>query len=281
MLTKLKVYTAVQSAPTLLLTDPGQIQADKLQITKITGLNPVKAAINTSQFASIDGVAFTGSNTPGRNIVLTIRPNPDWATWTIDSLRKLIYLYFLPKSSVQLVFEDDTNPPVTIFGYVESCEDDKFSNDVQFQVSILCPDPYFSSLNPIVITGTTENSYAVQDTITYNGDVPTGIKVEVDNVVGEAETATIQIQTVDPSISIFEVAALVNADQYFVMSSVAGNKYVDTVRITTGIVISLLSKFQAGSVWPILVPGDNPFAVVSDVGNHNWTLTYYERFGGL
>lgn len=279
MLTNIKAYTAVSAAPTLPLAVPGLIQTDPFQITNITGLEPVKSAINTASFASIDGAAFTGSNMPVRNIVLTVKPNPDWVTWTVDSLRKLLYLYFSPKNVVQLVFQDDVLPDRTIFGYIESCEDIRFSDDVRFQISIICPDPHFASLNPIVVTGVTSNSYS-PSTITYNGDTPTGIKLEVDFVSGQAATGTIQVQTVNPSVSQFKATARVDSHEYFVMSSVAGNKYVDTVRNTTATVVSLLSKLIA-SAWPKLVPGANPFSVITDVGHHNWILTYYERFGGL
>lgn len=282
MLTKLKAYTQVQSAPTLLLADPGSIYSDKLQITNITGLEPVKSTITTTQFASIDGGAFTGANTPSRNIVLTVKPNVDWSSMTIDDLRTLVYLYFMPKSLVQLVFEDDTKPAVTIYGYVESCEDTKFSAAVQFAISIICPDPYFTSLDPIVLTGTTENSYAVQDTITYNGDIPTGIVVDVDAAAGEPVAHTVQIQTVDPSVSIFKATGSVSPHQRYVMSSEAGRKYVDIIRNDwPNAVISLLDKMDTASVWPLFQPGDNPFAVITDTGHHDWTLTYYERFGGI
>lgn len=281
MLTKVKAYTSVGGAPTLLLDDAGSEFSDFLHIRGITGLEPVKATINTAAFASIAGAAFVGSNIPTRNIVITLHPNPDWNTWTVETLRKLLYRYFQPGTVVQLVFEDSVKEPVTIFGYTESCEPNPFAKDVEIPVSIICPDPYFSSLNPIVVPGRTTNAYS-PETITYNGDVPAGVIVEVQAHAGEPANTSIQIQTVDPAVAPFKVDNVpVDDNQYFIMSSVPGNKYVDIVRNATGVVLGHLSDIEGAWNWPMFAPGDNPFSVVTDAGLHDFTLTYYERFGGL
>lgn len=280
MITKVKAYTSKAGVDTLLLADPGSIVNDLLQITNITGLGPVKGIINTSEFPTIDGAAFTGSSIPSRNIVITLNPNPDWTTWTVETLRKLIYLYFQPKLLVQLVFEDSVKPAVTILGYVESCEPNQFTKDGTFQISIICPYPYFTSLDPIVVTGRTTNVYTPTD-IDYNGDIESGIHVEVDAHTGETTPASIGVQTTDPATEFFTVATWIDANQKFVMNSVPGNKYVDNVRPTGNIVIGLLEYRVAGSQWPTLQPGTNPFSVITDAGSHDWTLTYFERFGGL
>jgi hypothetical protein len=70
---------------------------------------------------------------------------------------------------------------------------------------------------------------------------------------------------------------------YFEMSSVPMRKYVQNVNIGTGIITNLLSKvhIQEGSAWPSLQPGDNEFTVITDQGEQDWELTFYERFGGL
>jgi hypothetical protein len=262
------------------LADPGRIETDLLQITNITGLDPVKASISTSQFSNSPGGAFTGSVLPVRNIVLTLNPNPDWVDWTVESLRKLIYLYFQPQLAVQLVFEDDVKPPVTIFGYVESVLGNQFTKDGTFQISIICPYPYFTSLNPIVVTGTTHNAYTPR-VITYNGDVESGIKLEVDYVAGQSFPGSIGIQTGSSPAFVVTTPQEVDTHQYFIVSSVAGNKYVDGVRTATAVVVSMLSHLNSAFVWPKFEPGNNSFDVVTDAGIHNYTLTYYERFGGL
>lgn len=280
MLTKVKAYSSVKNAPTLLLDPSGSIFTDPLKIRNITGLEPVKATISTSAFAAIAGAAYVGSNIPTRNIVLTLHPNPDWVTWTVESLRKLIYLYFPTGKPVQLVFEDSVKPPVSIFGYVESVEPNPFAKDIEFPISILCPDPYFTAVDPVVVTGNTANSYT-PETITYNGDVPAGIRVEVDFVTGQPAVSTVQIQTKDPSIESFSVSAELDSNQHLLMSSIPGGKFVDTIINDNGLAVSQLSFIADGYTWPMLEPGDNPFSVITDAGIHDWTLKYWERFGGL
>lgn len=280
MLSKVKAYSQLAGLATLTPDPAGSEYTDFIRIRSITGLDPVKATINTSQFVSVPGGVFSGSNIPSRNVVLTLKPNPDWVTWTVESLRKLIYLYFPSGSPVQLVFEDDVKPPVTIFGYVEDCSVNPFVKDVELQVSIICPDPYFSSLNPIVVTGRTVNAYSPAN-VTYNGEIPAGVILEIDDHSGEADATRLQIQTMDPATGVFIVDGTVNPEQKFIMSSLPGNKYVDTVRLTTGVVVGLLGKIEDGYSWPTLSPGSNPVSIITDAGSHDWTLTYYERFGGL
>ena len=277
MITKVKGYTS-RANPTLLpLAVPGRIETDLLQITNISGLDPVKASISTTQNSDNPGAAFTGSSLPFRNIVLTIRPNPDWIDWTVESLRKLLYLYFQSGLQVQLVFEDDAKPPVTIFGYVESFVGNQFTKDGTFQISIVCPYPYFTSLNPIVITGRTTNVYTPQ-VIDYDGDVETGVVVEVDSHAGQAKPSLVKVET---GLGTFTVNNWIDANQKFIMSSVDGDKFVDNVRPADGLVIGLFDYVQDGSVWPTFDFGANSFSVITDAGSHDWTLTYYERFGGL
>jgi hypothetical protein len=61
------------------------------------------------------------------------------------------------------------------------------------------------------------------------------------------------------------------------------NKYVQNVNISTGVIANLLSKvyIQEGSYWPALQPGENEFKVITDQGNQDWALSFYELFGGL
>ena len=282
MLTEVKAYSSWQSAPELLLSNNGGPEADLIQITNIEGLEPVKAAVNTSPFGSVDGEAYTGGNVLSRNIVLTLHPNPDWDNWTYEKLRRLIYAYFMPKRLTRLVFYSDDMIPVEIMGIVEAVSVNPFSKDPEIQVSIICPDPYFSALNGEVITGQSVRAGGEVAAIDYDGNVEAGIYVKVTSVSGSPPT-TIGIQIGDPAISYFTVATAVNDSMYFEMSSVPMYKYVQNIDMNTGIIINLLSKItvQEGSSWPILQPGEQDFSVITDAGVQDWELTYFERFGGL
>jgi hypothetical protein len=280
VLTEVKAYSSWRSAPTLLLDPNGRPDTDLIQIRNIDGLDPVKASISTSPRAYVDGVTFTGSDIPARNIVLTIHPNPDWRIWTFEKLRRLIYQYFMPKRPIRLEFMSDEIGSVEISGVVESVDANQFSKDPEFLVSVICPDPYFTAIEPIVVTGQTIRAGGSTTVISYDGDVESGVIAKVSFASGAYPTS-IGIQLGDPSLGYFNVAASVNEALYLEMSSIPMQKYVQNVNIGTGVIDNLLSDVQDGSSWLVLQPGDNEFSVVTDQGVQDWELTFYERFGGL
>lgn len=277
MLTEVKAYSSWRSAPTLLLDPSGSPAGDLIQISNIDGLDPVKGSVNTSALGSVDGSSYTGSSVLTRNIVLTLKPNPDWNTWTYEKLRRLLYSYFMPKLVVRLVFYSDDMIPVEIYGVVEDVNINMFSKEPELNVSIICPDPYFTALEPVIVTGLN----GVPTTVDYQGNVETGMIVRITHVSGTPSSLAIQLG--DPKISLFGVAATVDSSKYFEMSSIPMRKYVQNVSIGTGVIDNLLSGIyiQEGTFWPTLQPGTNEFEIISDSGVQDYELIYYERFGGL
>lgn len=278
MLIEVKAYSSWRSAPTLLLDSKKRAENDLIQITNIQGLDPVKATVNTSPRGSIEGSSFTGTSVLSRNIVLTLKPNPDWDTWTYEALRRLVYSYFMPKLNTRLVFYSDDMIPVEIYGIVESVSVNQFSKEPEIQVSIICPDPYFTALDATSYTG----QNGVVQTFDYGGNVETGIIVRVTHVSGGPPT-TIGIQLGDPKIIFFGVVAAVDTSKYFELSSIPMNKYVQNVNLGSGVIENLLSYVyaQEGSLWPTLEPGENKIKIVTDAGVQDYELIFFERFGGL
>lgn len=283
MLTELKAYSSWESVPALPLDDTGRAETDLIQIYDIEGLDPVKAAVGTSPFGSVDGSSYVGSSVRERNIVLTLHPNPNWNEWSYEGLRRLLYSYFMPKRPTRLVFYSDDISPVEISGIVESVEVNQFSSDPELVVSVICPNPYFTSLDPIVVTGQSIREGGTVTEIDYNGTIEAGVYVQVTFVSGTSPTS-IWVQIGDPDLSYFKVDASVTSSKYFEMSSVPMQKYVQNVNIGTGVITNLLNKVHMieGSSWPtILKPGTNDFSVITNVGVQDWELRYYELFGGL
>lgn len=281
MLTKVEAYSAWNGAPTVVLNPTGREETDLIQVRDIQGLDPVKATINTSPFGSVDGVAFVGTNVPFRNIILTLHPNPDWMDWTFENLRRLLYLYFMPKLEVKLIFYSDDIPTVEISGYVESCDANPFTKDPQLIVSIICPDPYFTAVDPTVITGVSGDG-VFPTFIDNNGSIESGFVLEVVKNANPDVLSSVTVQIGDPSLQTFKVTTVVNDAYKFAMSSVIGKKYVQKIATADGVITDLYQKITDGYIWPILLPGENAFSVITDApGKQNWTLTYYERLGGL
>ena len=280
MLTDVKVYSSWRSAPTLPLDVFGSPETDLIQIRNIDGLDPVKATISMTPRGAVDGASFSGSSVQSRNIVLTIHPNPDWVIWTYEKLRRLVYSYFMPKRPTQLIFYSDDMDPVEISGIVESVNVNSFSKDLEILVSIICPDPYFSALTATVITGQTIRSGGAVSVVAYNGSIETGVKVKVSQVSGATPT-NIRVEIGNSIVRYFTVTGIVDTTKYYELSSVPMQKFAHNVNIGTGVIDNLLSQEVDGSSWPILEPGNNNFSVITDQGNQDWELTFYEKFGGL
>jgi len=263
------------------LSESGRAETDLIQIRNIDGLDPVTASIGTAPYGSIDGEAYTGSSVLGRNLVLTLHPNPDWSTWSPEALRRILYSYFMPKQAVRLEFYSDDMPDLEITGVVESLTANMFTNDPEILASIICPDPYFQTIDPIFLSGDTSDDPV---DIEYHGTIPDGIQLLVKQVSG-TNPNELDIQIGNPDLTFFKVAQtnLATSTKYFHMSSLPMSKYVETVNETTGVSTSLLSNVatEEGSEWPMLEPGTNQFQVISDNGVQSWELTYFEKFGGL
>lgn len=277
MLTHVAAYSSWQSAPILPLSELGA-QTDPIQIRNIEGLGPVDATVNTTPYGSMDGESYAGSGVLSRNIVLTLGLNPDWNTWTMERLRRLLYRYFIPKQPTKLVFHsDDEFPTVEITGIVESVDPTLFTKDVEIQVSIVCPDPYFRATDPVVISGVNTDDPLEID---YVGSVEVGINVKVTHAANPLPN-DIRVQIGDLSETYFRVWTDVQPTKYFLMNSVPGNKYIQRIDLTTGVITNLLYRKIQGSTWPVLKPGLNDFQIITNGGVQDWVLTYVPKFGGL
>ena len=113
-----------------------------LCITGISGLGPLKANVNTTELATMDGAILNSTRIPARNIVFSFKLLEDKYTNMVETTRLRTYQYFPLKKMVTMIFVTD-NRQATITGVVESNEPDIFQKEETAQISIICPDPYF------------------------------------------------------------------------------------------------------------------------------------------
>lgn len=118
---------------------------DLLAVTNIEGLGPVESSFSSENYATKDGLYITNSSTGGRNIVITGKLN----TMKINQARQYIYRVFPTKMPVKLTFLVNGKDQYITSGYVENVGADYFGNLEGAQISILCPDPMFYSVNGI------------------------------------------------------------------------------------------------------------------------------------
>lgn len=279
MLTKVTAHSAWTGFPPLVLNLLERPETDLFEVLNIDGLGPVTASVNTSQYGTVDGEAYNGSNVGKRNIVFTMGFNPDWADNTYSSLRTVLSRYFSPKQNVRLVFESDERLPVEISGYVESNEPNIFSKDPENQISIICPEPHFVAVDITQILGLSSDAPLEID---YVGTVETGMFIRVSRDSGAAaNVVTVALQRGATTYSFVTADIVVDSDDDFFMQSIPKQKFVRSLNSITHISKSLLHKVQAGAIWPTLEPGLNLFDVTTDFGLQDVFMGYYERYGGL
>lgn len=251
---------------------------DLIQVQDIQGLDPVKATINMTDYADIDGGYFTGASVSERNIVITFGYNPDWDANTIESLRQTLYQYFMPKQNVRLTITSTHLPQVQIDGIIESMAPDIFAQDPAVAVSIICPDPDFVGVDEVTL-----DLLAVAilgepsvDTVGYIGSVEAPFHLVLTKGSGPDFSGNIGIQSQYGGLT---VLADVDASNTVVFDSTDGSRVID--QITSGVTASLMRLVYSGAVWLKLQPGSNEFCVVTFAGGEAVVVTYYPRFGGL
>lgn len=291
MLTNLEVYNVdLAGAPLLPLSTDG-IEADPIQVRGITGLEPVKATVNTTPFSSADGESHNGNLVGKRNIVITVGFNPDWATQTVDSLRDILYTYFMPKNKVALRFFDTVRVPREIQGWVESCVPVLFSKDPEMQISIICPQPYFTDAEATVVEGDVKYSSAgdiadglfphLEGTEIVHGEmIPVGFKVTINAGLVPTYDDLLIIGLVWDISEVVRFDAVIDATHSVVYSSVPGEKYLRQVS-DEGARVNLLGTVIGDPKWLQLQRGSSLFCVAGTEEGQTWTLEYYARYGGL
>ena len=120
------------------------INNGKIRIVSVTGLSPV-SVINTSTISGYDGADYISSQMPMRNITLLLEVLGD-----AEVNKQKLYAIFQVKQRGTLYCRSDSRN-VKIQCYTEKIDSTLTSNSMEFQVSLLCPQPYFESLH--VMTG--------------------------------------------------------------------------------------------------------------------------------
>lgn len=273
MLTKIEVRTAIG----MLLVLPLDEISNGFAIEDIEGLDPVKATIVSSSFAQLDGAQYQSSRRETRNIILKLALEPDYVTTSVRDLRTNLYSFFMPKTEISLRFFMTDGPTVDITARVESLETILFTDKPKVSISLLCFDPDFLELEPVVIEGDTVSD-STEFLISYEGTVETGI-LFVLNVNRDVSEFTIYNRGPDNVTRSLDFASDLEEDDTLTINTVVGSKSVMLSRSST--VSSLLYAMSPQSSWIELLSGDNYIRVYAVGAAIPFTITYTIRHGGL
>lgn len=274
-ISKIEARTGLGMLLTLTLGDASNGYA----VEDVGGLDPVKSTISSSTFANLPGGKIQASRREMRNILIKLKLEPNFAVGqTVRQLRTHLYSFFITDIDVSLRIYMDDGLTVDTAGRVETCEAPLFTDEPRMNISIVCEDPDFIELEPIVV----DDQLTVEDldefTITYEGSVPTGIQFVL-NLDRSLTEFTIYQRPPDNILRTLDFAAALVDNDVLTINTVPGNKYITLTR--TGVDSSLLYGMSPQSKWVTLMPGDNHFRVHAVGAAIPFTITYTPRHGGL
>jgi hypothetical protein len=249
-------------------------------VKNIDGLDPVKATLVSSTFASLDGEQYHSGRRESRNIRFQIGLVPDNTSNSVRDLRRKLYEYFMPKSIVKLRFyqqDGQTDFIVEILGRVESFEAPLFTNDPNVDISLMCFDPSFSDPKVEHISGSTTSGTTSQPII-YKGSIETGFEFEL-FANRSLDTFTIFQTTPDNVFRALEFRANMVANDVLTISTIGGNKGAMLSR--NNVTTSVLYGVAPDSDWLELEPGDNHIVVQAAGAPIPFALYYTTKYGGL
>lgn len=264
-----------------------------IAITDITGIDAVTADIYDQEMASSDGSIYTSSRATKRNIVISATLLP---VTTVEEVRHLLYKMFPVKHATTLRFETETRV-CEINGCVESNAHVIFKEQVTTQVSVICPYPYFHSVEgdgsnvtyfygiepmfefPFSNESLTDNLIEFgeivnrkENVIVYEGDEDTGIIIRID-AFGSVGSITIYNVLTRESMRLDNdklrkmMGKGISQGDSIIISTVKNDKYIQLLR--DGVYTNILNCLDRDSDWIGLSNGDNVFAYEADSGADN------------
>lgn len=254
-------------------------------IYKIDGLCPPSASLNFSTIANVDGKVYNSGRINERNIVLYIKIYPNVAV-----NRNLLYQHFPIGGKIRIFFKNDLNN-VYIDGYVESFECDFFTSNEIAQISIICNDPYFRSVNKESISVSVVQSYfefpfsipvnepvVISDRDFYisktlnPGLLPTGIIAEFEAIDDGVITPWITNETTSQTIKLVGEDGRLNTGEKIIVNTNRHNLSIIKI-FSDGSTKNILNAMDKNFQWIKLIPGDNVLKCGADLNVQNLITT--------
>jgi hypothetical protein len=181
---------------------------------------------------------------------------------------------------VTLHFNSGATIVAKIEGFISKFEVPYFTETPEAQITIVCKDPMFRAINPVVMESTdlsSINPIMVPDSMST---APHGFSMDV-IFTDPSTTFLIQDDPTHPEWT-FKVTpggfGFVIGDHLYFCSEYT-NRYLYMVR--GGVTTHLLDKIEPGSIWPTIFPGFNTFQIVT-LPKLNWgSLQYYAAYWGV
>lgn len=254
-------------------------------IYKIDGLCPPSAALNFSTIANVDGKVYNSGRINERNIVLYIKIYPD-----VETNRNILYQHFPIGQKIRLFYKNGIHN-VYIDGYVETFECDFFTNNEVAQISIICNDPYFKTVNRESVTLSVVQSYfefpfsipmgdpiVISDRNFYvsktlnPGLVPTGIIAEFESIGDGVRNPWLTNTTTNQTMKLIGSDGELGIGEKIIVNTNKNNLSITKV-FADGSTKNILNAMDENFQWIQLVPGDNSLRYGTDRNVENLIVT--------
>jgi hypothetical protein len=264
--------------------------ADSYIIRDASGLGP--GDIDVLMLDTVNAVSrYQGRKYHGREIVMNIQLNPAYENGeTVAGLRETLYSLLMPNYTeslqIRLLDEDVPGWAVTTRGYVKRFEIVPFSKDPMVQLTITCPEPFFSKSGKVIVPVSTESYIEVTNT----GTAPTGFYFRV-YFTAPFEYFKIKVEplafTGSPLLDLFmRVEGPWDSGDWLEIQTEPGWRRIRGGMASSGSsgMIDLIGKLSADSTWLMLHSGENNFFVdpIEPLAALDWQeFSYIQKFWGV
>jgi len=305
----IKSITVTNSANQSLKLELSNPWTSRVIVESVDGLTPTKGTINTNALATSDGSVYNSARQDQRNIVFKFGLLEDKNDGLIETTRQKLYKYFPVKKKVSIRVEAD-NRVASTEGYVETNEPDIFSELEKQQVSIICPNAFWTApsatykLNgieslfefPFSNESLTENKiifgeiiYSAGTIFVYEGDVDSGVVINIHAIGPCVNPSVYNIITKETmTFNTSKIATIVGdgvddlvSGDTIVCSTVDGDPYVTLIR--NGIEYNAIAMLPKVSSWLKVQSGRNAFGYKADSGAANIQISVQTQilYGGI
>jgi len=215
-----------------------------------------------------------------RDVAALIELNPDYANdQTPATLRDDLYRMIASsrKGLMHIWFKEDETVVATISGTVKKLEASHFSKSPEVQITIECDEPELKAPAPVSL-----NVIGLDPTLTIiENDLSTkqhGFKFQLSYDANVASLVVTDPDDAGWNFTVSPVGGFLTNDVLW-FSSEYNDKYLYIMRGATK--IQLADVITSGSVWPILFPGENKFALANGASVDWDAISYYPTYWGV
>lgn len=257
--------------------NPGR--AYPYNVKEITGLDP--DAIVTKYYGSsgVGSDLFYNLMIEKRDVVMRIGLNPEWANSSYSDLRDDLYKIIASSRTglVDIWFINETGTAAVLSGWVTKFESPQFMKSPEVLVTFKTKDPMLKAPDPfeVIVAGLDPEDTNIPDLIST---APHGFEFTLTFAAAKASLVIGDPTDASWTFTVTPTGGFLTGDVLH-FSSDPNDKKLYVVR--AGNTIYLADKIAAGSVWPIMFPGDNHFSLSTPTDIAWTTISYFPTFWGV